>query len=168
MSMIRKLFSVTILLLAMTAMPVFAAEDKKQEDGKYFTKDDVPTYNVKQDGAVDWYTYSGFRRYHSECHVCHGPDGLGSSYAPALSDSMKALPYEDFLYIVAVGRERITASVISKMPGFGENKNVHCYIDDIYVYLKARSDRAIPRGRPKKRDVKPASAKAHEKECFEG
>ncbi len=164
----RKLFAAAILLTAMAAPHAFAADGKHQEDGKYLTKDDVPTYNVKEDGTVDWYTYSGFRRYHSECHVCHGPDGLGSSYAPALAESMKTTSYADFLYIVAVGRERVTASVISKMPGFGENKNVACYMDDLYVYLKARSDGAIPRGRPRKRDIKPATAKAYEKECFEG
>ena len=36
------------------------------------------------DGKVDLATYNGYRRYHSSCHVCHGPDALGSSYAPAL------------------------------------------------------------------------------------
>ena len=56
----------------------------KEEDGKYFDKEGNPTYKVQADGTVDWYTYSGFRRYHSDCHVCHGPDGMGSSYAPAL------------------------------------------------------------------------------------
>ena len=164
----RYVFAVAVALMVMTATTAFAADGKHQEDGKYLTKDDVPTYNVKQDGTVDWYTYSGFRRYHSECHVCHGPDGLGSSIAPALVESMKTISYADFLYIVAAGRERITASVISKMPGFGENKNVACFIDDLYVYLKARSDGAIPRGRPRKRDIKPATAKAYENECFEG
>jgi len=63
----------------------------KNEDGKYFDKDGNPTYKVKSDGTVDWYTYSGYRRYHSDCHVCHGPDGMGSSYAPALKDSLKTL-----------------------------------------------------------------------------
>ncbi len=164
----RKMFVVDVLLMAMAAPPAFAADGKHQEDGKYLTKDDEPTYNVKKDGTVDWYTYSGFRRYHSECHVCHGPDGLGSSYAPALVESMKTASYADFIFIVAAGRERVTASVTSKMPAFGENKNVACYMDDLYVYLKARSDGAIPRGRPRKRDVKPATAKAYEKECFEG
>ncbi|MDU6672587.1 MAG: cytochrome C, partial [Bradyrhizobium sp.] len=53
----------------------------KSEDGKYFDKDGNPTYKVTADGSVDWYTYSGYRRYHSECHVCHGPDGMGSTYA---------------------------------------------------------------------------------------
>ena len=56
----------------------------KNEDGKYYDKDGTPTYKVAPDGTVDWYTYSGFRRYHSECHVCHGPDAEGSSFAPGL------------------------------------------------------------------------------------
>src|SRR5262245_27655445 len=56
----------------------------KDEDGKYFDKEGNPTYKISGDRTVDWYTYSGFRRYHSDCHVCHGPDGEGSSYAPAL------------------------------------------------------------------------------------
>ena len=54
----------------------------KSEDGKYFDKEGDPTFKVAADGTVDWYTYSGYRRYHSECHVCHGPDGMGSTYAP--------------------------------------------------------------------------------------
>ena len=36
------------------------------------------------------------------------------------------------------------------MPAFGDNKNVMCYLDDIYVYLRARANNAIPRGRPAK------------------
>ena len=69
----------------------------KSEDGKYMDKNGNPTYKVAPDGTVDWYTYSGYRRYHSECHVCHGPDGMGSSYAPALKDSLKTMSYADFL-----------------------------------------------------------------------
>ena len=36
------------------------------------------------------------------------------------------------------------------MPAFADNKNVMCYLNDIYVYLRARSQDAIPRGRPAK------------------
>ena len=44
------------------------------------------------------------------------------------------------------------------MPAFGINKNVMCYIDDIYIYLRARSaNEAIGRGRPAKKAAKPAS-----------
>ncbi|NNE21371.1 MAG: c-type cytochrome, methanol metabolism-related [Rhizobiales bacterium] len=146
----------------------YAQEDKQEVDGKYFDKEEEPTYNVKEDGTVDWYTYSGFRRYHSECHVCHGPDGLGSTYAPALAETMKTMGYADFIGVVASGKERITSSETSKMPAFGDNVNVYCYMDDIYVYLKARADEAIPRGRPKKRDKKPEQATTYENECREG
>ena len=62
----------------------------KSEDGKYLDAQGDPTYNVK-DGTVDWYTFSGYRRYHSECHVCHGPNGAGSTYAPALKELGQAL-----------------------------------------------------------------------------
>jgi len=152
-------------LLMMLMAQAFAA-DGYVEDGKYMTGDDVPTYNVQEDGTVDWYTYSGFRRYHSECHVCHGPDGLGSTYAPALADSLKTMSYDDFFEVVINGRERTTADgAVSKMPSFGENVNVSCYIDDLYVYLKARSDDVIPRGRPKKREKKSEAAKEDEDAC---
>ena len=137
----------------------------RDEDGKYFDKADMPTYNVKEDGTLDWYAYSGFRRYHSECHVCHGPDGEGSSYAPALKDSLKTLSYQQFLEITASGKN-VNASQNMVMPAFGDNKSVMCYIDDIYVYLKARSDEAIPRGRPAKRADKPEAATNHEKDCL--
>jgi len=85
-------------LAAQAAADVAAA---KETDGKFFTADDTPTFNVTEDGAVDWYTFSGFRRYHSECHVCHGPDGEGSSYAPALKDSAVNLGYWEFISVVA-------------------------------------------------------------------
>src|SRR5436190_18839294 len=67
----------------------------KNEDGKYYDKEGNPTFKVQSDGTVDWFTYSGFRRYHSDCHVCHGPDGEGSSYAPALAKSLKTVSYAD-------------------------------------------------------------------------
>jgi methanol metabolism-related c-type cytochrome len=141
---------------------------KKEKDGKWETADGNPTYNITSDGTVDWYTFSGFRRYHSECHVCHGPDGEGSSYAPGLLESMKTGRYDDFMLVVASGREVIRADKQSKMPALGDNRNVMCYIDDIYVYLKARADGVLPRGRPAKRIEKPAAAEEHEKACFGG
>ena len=94
-----------------------------EEGGKYFTEDDVPTFNVKEDGTVDWYTFSGFRRYHAECHVCHGPDGEGSTYAPALKESVLRMDYYDFMEVVASGRQGTN----SVMPAFGTNKTVRDY-----------------------------------------
>ena len=133
-----------------------------EEDGKFFTEEGVPTFNLAEDGTVDWYTFSGFRRYHAECHVCHGPDGEGSSFAPALGESVTRLDYYDFVATVAQGRERGN----SVMPSFGTNLNVMCYLDDIYVYLAAVGTEAIPRGRPAKRAEKPEGAIEAEHACM--
>src|SRR3981081_4720336 len=90
----------------------------KQDDGKYYDKAGNPTFKVQGDGTVDWYTYSGFRRYHSDCHVCHGPDGEGSSYAPALSRSLKSISYADFANAVVNGRKAVNTAQDSVMPAF--------------------------------------------------
>ena len=134
----------------------------KSEDGKYFDKEGNPTFKVAADGTVDWYTYSGYRRYHSECHVCHGPDGMGSTYAPALMDSLKAMGYGDFVGVVASGRTNGN----SVMPALGDNPNVACYMDDIYIYLRARAQGDLPRGRPAKKAAKPEAYTKAESECM--
>lgn len=137
-----------------------------EENGKYFDAEGNPTYYIAPDGAIDWYTYSGFRRFHSECHVCHGPDGLGSSYAPNLTESLKRLDYSQFMEIVVNGRKNIGSGTESVMPAFGDNLNVMCYIDDLYDYLKARADGELGRGRPQKRADKPKQATEDENACF--
>lgn len=138
----------------------------KSEDGKYYDKQGNPTFKVAPDGAVDWYTYSGYRRYHSECHVCHGPDGEGSTYAPALKESVRAMSYGDFLGVVASGRKNVTSSQENVMPAFGDNPNVACYLDDIYVYLRARGFDAVARVRPAKHEDKPPAAQQAEDSCM--
>ncbi len=139
----------------------------RDEDGKYFDKADVPTYSVKEDGTVDWYTYSGFRRYHSECHVCHGPDGEGSSYAPGLKESLKTHELS-----AVPGSHRQRQKGCQRLAEFGDarirrqQKRHVLSLTIIYVYLKARSDEAVPRGRPAKRADKPATATNYEKDCL--
>jgi methanol metabolism-related c-type cytochrome len=157
------------LVLVGAGTVVNAADDAtavKSEDGKYFDKEGNPTFHVAADGTVDWYTYSGFRRYHSECHVCHGPDGMGSTYAPALKDSLKTMSYGDFLGVVASGRKNVNTAQESVMPAFGDNPNVACYMDDIYVYLRARAHDAVGRVRPPKREEKPDAYAKAEAACM--
>ena len=122
-------------------------------------------YSIGADGKVDWYTFSGFRRYHAECHVCHGPDGLGSSFGPGLAESLKTMSYDEYLDIVVNGKENVSNANFRKMPAFGENRNVMCFVDDIYAYLKARSDGAIGRGRPEN-EPKPAEVAARDSACL--
>ena len=138
----------------------------KEDNGKHFDKDDTPTFKIESDGTVDWYTYSGFRRYHSDCHVCHGPDGEGSTYAPGLKDALKSISYGDFVGATASGRKNVNTASEKVMPAFGTNPNVMCYVDDIFIYLRARANDAVPRGRPAKRAEKPKAAEEAEIKCL--
>lgn len=107
-------------------------------------------YQICGQNIVDRGTYNGYRRYHAYCHVCHGPDGLGSSYAPNLLDSLKVMARDDFTQVVAGGRVNLTAGKENVMPAFYEVADVMNYLEDIYSYLKARSDDKLGRGRPER------------------
>lgn len=104
-----------------------------------------PLYRVI-DGKVDKRTYNGYRRYNSICIHCHGPDGIGSSFAPSLIAAPLDLPA--FRQVVLAGRTNGN----SVMKGFAGDGNVEPYIEDIYAYLGARADGALGRGRPGRLD----------------
>jgi len=115
--------------------------------------DEQKPYVVK-DGKVDQHTYNGWRRYTESCLRCHGPDGSGSSYAPALTESLKSMSEDDFKEVVVNGRKNVTTSSENVMPAFGEVEDVVSYLDDIYGYLKARSDGVLGRRRPERFEQK--------------
>jgi methanol metabolism-related c-type cytochrome len=138
----------------------------KEEGGKWFDKNGTPTFHISKDGTVDWYTFSGYRRYNSNCIVCHGPDGAGSSYAPSLVDSLKSMDYTQFLNVVVNGKKQVNTASDLVMPAWGTNPNVMCYIDDIFVYLRARSDGALGRGRPQAHADMSKAAKKAEDACM--
>lgn len=145
------------------------ADGKYKEDGKYFDKNDEPTYNKNDKDQWDWLSFNGNRRYHAECHVCHGPLGLGSSFAPALATSLKTMSYDDFRDVVTNGRSvKQTDGSSNVMPSFGTNKNVMCFIDDFYVYLKARADGAMGPvfHRNLKKEAKAKEIREEESACF--
>ena len=168
----ERLFAAALATLVLAASAGIALADGsgdpaavKDDNGKYIDKAGNPTYKIS-DGTVDWYTYSGYRRYHSECHVCHGPDGMGSSYAPALKDSLKTMSYSDFTATVIGGRKNVNTANENVMPAFGTNPNVMCYLDDIYVYLRARANDAWGRERPPKHEDKSDAAAKAENTCM--
>ncbi|AMY67929.1 c-type cytochrome, methanol metabolism-related [Frigidibacter mobilis] len=167
--------TVPILALALLPFAALAADVPAvdvavaSEDGvRSYNAEEVPTYNIAADGTLDWPTFSGYRRYHAECHVCHGPDGEGSSYAPALKNSVLRMDYYDFVGVVASGRQKVDAADNSVMPSFGTNPNVMCYLDDIYTYLRARGTDAVGRGRPAKRADKSEAFAEAEAACMGG
>ena len=137
-----------------------------QENGRWYNAEGIPVPKIEADGTVDFATFNGFRRYSAECHVCHGPDGEGSTYAPALKESVLRMDYYDFQEVVASGKQDVNAAQNLVMPAFGTNKNVWCYIDDIYVYLLARGTEDLPRGRPAKRADKTEDYTAQEDSCM--
>jgi methanol metabolism-related c-type cytochrome len=174
---VRRILRLAAAVAVVLALPInqgYAISDGsgdpapvKSDDGKWSDKDGNPTFKVASDGTVDWYTYEGFIRYSSECLRCHGPDGMGSTYAPALTDSMKNVSFSDFYAIVAGGKKDVSASQELVMPANGENKNVMCFVDAIFVYLRARGDDAVGRGRPEKHAPKPASFTKAEDACMD-
>ncbi|WP_026869699.1 c-type cytochrome, methanol metabolism-related [Inquilinus limosus] len=135
-----------------TAAPAAAEEEKP--------------YHIGADGTVDWLVYNGFRRYNSICYVCHGPDGEGSSFAPSLVDSLKTLSFDQFMDTVVNGKETVNTASEKKMPALGTDPNVMCYINDIYAYLKARSDGVVGRGRPAKFEKKSKDYAEAEASCM--
>ena len=108
-----------------------------------------PVY-VVENGLVDQHVFNGYRRYGESCHRCHGPDGAGSSYAPSLTESLKKIDYDAFANVIINGRINVNTTQNNVMPAFGTTEDVVLYLDDIYGYLKARSDDKLPRGRPKR------------------
>jgi mono/diheme cytochrome c family protein len=74
--------------------------------------------------------------------------------------------YPDYATVVVNGRKNVSTAQESVMPAFGTNLNVMCYLEDIFVYLRARANDAVPRGRPQKHEDKPAAAVQMEKGCI--
>ena len=101
----------------------------------------------KQECKIDLWLTRGFRAF-SQCQVCHGLDGSGSTIAPSLLDKLKEIDKDRFYDVVENGFQ----GQIGVMPGWKENPNVMKYIDNLYVYLLARSDGALPGGKLQRYD----------------
>ena len=95
---------------------------------------------------MDKKTYIGWRTYHSNCHVCHAQDAVGSTFAPSLVERLQVISHERFIDVMANG----FSGQIGVMPGWKDNPNVNKRFEELYAYLKARSDEVLPPGKPKK------------------
>ena len=96
---------------------------------------------------VDRDTYIGWRTFHGFCHRCHAQDALGSTFAPNLLDSMQTFDFAMFVERTANG----FTGQVGVMPPWKDNPNVSKRYKELFAYLKARSDGALPPGRPKKK-----------------
>ena len=98
-------------------------------------------YKVVDGYKVDPETLKGFRAWRAAaCDRCHGANQEGL-VGPSLVDSLKSLSKEDFIKTVRDGR------LDKGMQSFGNSQMVMENINQLYAYLKGRSDGAITRAK---------------------
>ena len=98
-------------------------------------------YTVVDGYKVDSETMKGFRTWRAAaCDRCHGANQEGL-VGPSLVNSLKVLTKEEFVTTVTNGR------LPKGMVSFSTNTTVMSNINQLYAYLKGRSDGAITRAR---------------------
>jgi mono/diheme cytochrome c family protein len=98
-------------------------------------------YTVVDGYKVDAKTMQGFRTWRqAACDRCHGANQEGL-VGPSLVNSLKTLTKEEFVKTVRDGR------LDKGMQSFGNSPAVMENMDNLYAYLKGRSDGAITRAK---------------------
>jgi mono/diheme cytochrome c family protein len=100
-----------------------------------------PLYTVVDGYKVDSKTMDGFRAWRAAaCDRCHGANQEGL-VGPPLLESMKTLSKEEFAKTVRDGR------LEKGMVSFSNSKTVMDNMDNLYAYLKGRSNGDIKRAK---------------------
>jgi mono/diheme cytochrome c family protein len=100
-----------------------------------------PLYKVVDGTKVDSETMKGFRTWRAAaCDRCHGANQEGM-VGPSLIASLKTLSKDEFVKTLTEGR------LEKGMPAWKTNKQVMENMDQLYAYLKGRSDGAITHAR---------------------
>jgi mono/diheme cytochrome c family protein len=98
-------------------------------------------YTVVDGYKVDSRTMDGFRAWRAAaCDRCHGASQQGL-VGPSLLESFKTLNKETFVKTVKDGR------LEKGMPSFSESPTVMQHLDELYAYLKGRSNGDITRAK---------------------
>jgi mono/diheme cytochrome c family protein len=135
---------VLVSVVTMLATTVVVSEALAQGDpppvvpgGKSVT---TPLYTVKDGNQVDPKTLAGWKTWRAmACERCHGASQEGL-VGPALVNSLKVLTKDQFHTTITQGR------VDKGMPNFGGVKLVQDNWENLYAYLKGRSDDNIAPG----------------------
>jgi hypothetical protein len=99
------------------------------------------TYKVVEGYKVDAFTLVGFHTWRqAACDRCHGANQEGL-VGPSLIESLKVLDRDAFIATLTNGRPE------KGMPQWKENPTVMNNINQLYAYLKGRSDGAITRAK---------------------
>jgi len=94
--------------------------------------------------AVSNEEYQGWKTFHVYCYRCHGVDALGSDLAPNLRHSLGpegSVTHDVFVTTVKEGR------LAKGMPTWKELLDDQ-KIEQLYAYIKARSEKRLAPGRP--------------------
>jgi len=98
-------------------------------------------YKVVDGYKVDPNTLQGFKTWRAAaCDRCHGANQEGL-VGPSLINSLKTLTKAEFVQTVSNGRPN------TQMVAFSGNAEVMSHMDQLYAYLKGRSDGAITKAR---------------------
>jgi mono/diheme cytochrome c family protein len=89
---------------------------------------------------ADLATYIGWRVFQAQCATCHAADARGSSFAPDLTLRMTGMTQRQFFAALDEGY----FGPQSSMPPRGRDPNVAPYYDELWSYLAARRDGALP------------------------
>jgi len=148
----------------------FISQSVLAENLKEQIKSETEYYRVIN-GKVDADTFIGYNVYHYACVACHGVGGQGSDQAPDLTASIEYLNPTQFrikvLHKFAVkfsvdDRENMEQAMfaeirkqlhrdqgeLANMPSWENNPMVNQNIQNIYRYLKARSDGVLGEDKP--------------------
>ncbi len=113
--------TIFFILLTLTATIAFAVEDEKP-------------YQVI-DGKIDTNTFEGWRSFRGgTCGMCHVGAGQGGAGPNLTLSLVEKIDKAKFIEIVTNGRPG------TLMKPFKNNNRVIDNLDNIYAYLKARSD----------------------------
>ncbi|MEO8009285.1 MAG: cytochrome c [Betaproteobacteria bacterium] len=98
-------------------------------------------YTVVDGNKVDAQTLKGFKAWRAAaCDRCHGANQQGL-VGPSLIERLKTLTKDEFVKTVTEGR------LEKGMPSFKTSKMVISNMDNLYAYLKGRSDGAITKSK---------------------
>ena len=128
-----------VVLLLSSAHVAAIAQDKPAIAQDKSAAVETPLYKVVDGYKVDPATMNGFRAWRAAaCDRCHGANQEGL-VGPSLIQSLKTLSKEDFVKTVRDGR------LDKGMVSFANSKTVMDNIDNLYAYLKGRSNGDITR-----------------------
>ncbi len=127
--------SIAVVALLAASSALYAAGTAPSDSGE-----GKPLYRV-EGNKVDPNTLAGWKTWRAlACERCHGARQEGM-VGPSLIESLKVLTKEQFKETLLKGRPE------RGMPGFANSQTATENLDNLYAYLKGRSDGKIPPGR---------------------